>query len=173
MADELSPSEIENVRNDFVNIDRRNNGYIVVEEYVEYYLTQSADVSDNEMRIFCSGILSSKHWTALELKHANITDTNAKRLKKAQMEKEILEQVMAEERLQKAIEAKQSSKDSLERIKKIAEGSGSMVDWTLVDTEAQEKAAGLGTGGGLFKSKMMVLGHFAKRHQEQRSTKKW
>ena len=40
MADDLSPAEIENIRSDFVRIDRHDDGNISKEDYTIYYIAQ-------------------------------------------------------------------------------------------------------------------------------------
>ena len=69
MADELTPAEIENVRQDFVKMDRHNRNQVNLEEYIEYYTLQLADADDEEVRIFVGAVLNSTHWSqrALEL----------------------------------------------------------------------------------------------------------
>jgi hypothetical protein len=57
MADDLSPAEIEATRSDFVKIDRKEKGYFELDEYLDYYMKQAATVTEDEFRIFCSGIL--------------------------------------------------------------------------------------------------------------------
>ena len=68
MADDLSPAEIEQVRSDFVRIDRHGNGYILREDYADYYIKQLADVDDDEFRMFVQSVLNSAHWPERQLK---------------------------------------------------------------------------------------------------------
>jgi|TARA_B110000211_G_C13923222_1_gene483724 hypothetical protein len=169
MADDLSPAEVEGVRNDFVKIDRNDKGYILLDDYQEYYKTQAADVSNDEFRIFCSGIISSSHWSTRQLENAGVNDEA--RHEREDEEKKIIQQMIEEQRIKDAIEHDRLSKEKIQRIKMIAGGSGSMVDWTQIDKDAQRRT--FGQGGGRLKAKMMGLGFFANKHKDQKTAKRW
>ena len=115
MADELTPAEIENTRNDFVKIDRNELGYIIKEDYVEYYLNQLADVDDDEFRLFISAVLSSSHWPEKQLERANCV-TMGNEQAKADAEKELLEKMLEQQRLEDAMKIERARKGSLKRV---------------------------------------------------------
>jgi hypothetical protein len=166
MADELTPAEIENTRNDFVKIDRNELGYIIKEDYVEYYLNQLADVDDDEFRLFISAVLSSSHWPEKQLERANCV-TMGNEQAKADAEKELLEKMLEQQRLEDAMKIERARKGSLKRVLMIAKGEGSMIDWEpFVKKKTEYK-------GGRFKARMMAIGHFGKIHGQQKVASGW
>ena len=166
MADELSPAEIENTRSDFIKIDRNELGYIIKEDYVEYYMNQLADIDDDEFRLFVSAVLSSKHWTERQLEAANCV-TMGNEQAKADAEAEILEQMMEQQRLEAAMKIERRRKGSLRRVHMVAKGEGSMIQWEALAPKKELFK------GGRFKARMMVLGHFGKAHAKQKTASSW
>ena len=163
MADELIPAEIESVRNDFVRIDRNDLGYVIKEDYVEYYIKQLADVNDDEFRLFIGAVLNSQHWSERQIEKAGCV-TMGNEGAKAAAEQELLDKIMAQQRLEDAMQIEKLRNSSLKRVNMIAKGEGSMVEWEpLVKKKIPQK-------GGRFKARMMVLGHFTKQHQAQKLT---
>ena len=166
MADDLSPAEIEQVRSDFVRIDRHSNGYILQEDYTEYYIKQLADVDDDEFRMFVQSVLNSAHWPERQLQKNNcVTMGNEKA--KEDAERELLEQQLEEQRIETFNQVQKQRKASTKRVNMIARGEGSMVEWVeLAPKKNVEKL-------GRFKARMMVLGHFGAKHTQQKAASSW
>jgi hypothetical protein len=166
MADELTPSEIENVRSDFVRIDRSELGYIAKQDYIEYYIAQLADVGEDEFRIFVEAVLNSSHWREGQLvKHNCLTMGNEQA--KADAERELLEQMQEQQRMEDAMKVDKERKGSEKRINMVARGEGSMVEWAPLEPRKTNLSH------GRFKARMMVLGHFSKRHTTQKAASSW
>jgi hypothetical protein len=61
MADELSPAEIENIRSDFVRIDRHDDGNISKEDYTTYYIAQLGKLK----KYYNDNSLENMNWKVL------------------------------------------------------------------------------------------------------------
>ena len=164
IIDELTPSEIEGVRQDFIKIDRKEKGVIELEDFIEYYTNQLADASEEEFRIFCEAILNSTHWSHRKLEQAGIFDIGDDSAKK-EKEREILLRIQEEQRLEEQMLKVREQKKSLKRVHMIAKGEGSMVEWP--GKYVKEKRHEVGR----LKARMMMLGHFAASHKKHKNAR--
>eukprot|EP00946_MAST-07B_sp_MAST-7B-sp1_P003563 g3563.t1 len=161
IVDELTPAEIEGVRQDFVKIDRKEKGKIELEDFIEYYTNQLADASEEEFRIFCEAILNSTHWSDRKLEAAGVFDIGDDSAKK-EAERELLLKIQEDQRVEEQMLKLRAQKISLDRVHMIAKGEGSMIDWPGKYVKEEKKVV------GRMKARMMMLGHFAAAHKKQK-----
>ena len=161
IVDELTPAEIEGVRQDFVKIDRLDKGKIELEDFIEFYTNQLADASEEDFRIFCEAILNSTHWSDRRLEAAGIFDIGDDSAKK-EAERELLLKIQEDQRLEEEMLKIREQKVSLKRVHMIAKGEGSMVEWPGSYVKKKKQVV------GRLKARMMMLGHFAAAHKKQK-----
>jgi|TARA_B100000780_G_C20946125_1_gene377397 hypothetical protein len=116
--------------------------------------------------MFVEAVLNSKHWRVGQLENANCL-TMGNEQAKADAEAELIEQMQQKQRMEDAAAIEKSRKGSQKRINMIARGEGSMVDWLPMMPKKNNFK------GGRFKARMMVLGHFGKRHTDQKAASSW